>query len=124
MAGIGEVVGWQGATGFWRGLCVWWILLGNIGKPEVARGEPVIHVLENSGAVLEGELAVGACGSWHGRVESAVGVFGNFHIRLLSAMSQHPESEPLTRFTKLLNELLPVTPLPFYQVRHSNIGFL
>jgi hypothetical protein len=67
MAGVGEVVGAWGRVGFWRRLRARGRLLGNTGKPEVTRGETVVHVLENGRAVLEGRVAVGAGGRWHDR---------------------------------------------------------
>jgi hypothetical protein len=53
-----------------------------------------------------------------------VGVSGNFHDHLRSPMSQPTEQEPLTRFTELMNELLPVSRRSFLSIHSLFILFL
>ena len=82
----------------------------------MARRVTVIHVLENSGIVLEGTPAVGACGGGHrgcGLLEVRQDSSATSSLPLFATtMSQNIETEGLARFTELMNELLPVLYFP------------
>ena len=93
-----------------------------VGKPVMAGCEPVVHVFKHRRGILENSPAVGAGRSGHRERTSpnsgTIIHFGNFHLnRTLPTMAttqrplQHNDPESLSRFTELMNELLPVSTL-------------